>query len=87
MFLHYKQILFFERPNLKRKKIPKISVKGAFPDLVDLCLLKLALCLISADSNSNENAKIVSFIEDTHTSNAATSKISNLRTDQQELIC
>lgn len=62
-------------------------MKGTFPDLVGLCLAKLAFCFISADSDSNENVKIVSFIKDTHTSDAAASKISNLRMDQQELIC
>lgn len=61
-------------------------MKGAFPDIVGLCLVKL-FCLNLADSNSYENVKIGSFIEDTHTSDAAASKISNLRVDQQELIC
>lgn len=62
-------------------------MKGAIPDLVDCCLVKLVFCLNSADNNSHENVKIVSFIEDTDTRDAAASKISNLKIDQQELIC
>lgn len=62
-------------------------MKGAFPDLVGLCLVQLVFCLNLADNNSNENVKIVNFIEDLHTSDAAASKISNLKMDQQESIC
>lgn len=65
-----------------KHKITKMSVKGASPDLVGLCLVKLVFCLNLADNNSNENVKIVIFIEDSHTSDATASKILNLRMDQ-----
>lgn len=49
-------------------------------------LVKLVCCLISADSNSNEVVKTVSFIEHPDASDATASEIPDLRTDQQELI-
>lgn len=48
--------------------------------------MKLVCCLISADSNSNEVVKTVSFIEHPDTSDATGSEIPDLRMDQQELI-